>query len=689
MSQFLSSNELFINIKNPPQWNPRKSYYEQDIDVLDFYLEEKRKITEGITIGGYYIHPWLYWHMNFFKTPIPTPDKKGNLFEVMKNPPLDDNFLWIVENYHEAEKQSLGMFLYGCRGSTKTSAEASLITWLNTTKPNGTTSVIGGDEGDLKNLSGLISKGFNNVHPAFFVPQLISNWESKIELGVKEKDGYRLPYSQVSITNANKGTEKSSEKGAGLSPVGFIIDESSKWNPKQILQSALPSFITPYGAKLVHVLAATSGNKVLSKASEEIISNPEAYRLLPMDWQRLERFLEEEYVTWQRSRNEPFSVFFPGQMSYRLPVPKLESNLADHLKMDSEDLKNISINVTDWKAATEFIVNTNNSFKKIEDQEKNRMYFPLELADVFLTESANPFPTAIIDRHIRKLQDEGKTGKDIDIFKTAEGKNKAEFVIKKRAAVSHGGGEADAPIVLFGELPEIPPARHIFVSGLDDYKLDLSDTDSLGAFYVIKRRNLEPNQPCETIAASYVARPYNHRDLHATCEKMIEVWDAECNMESADISFVQHLDLKGKAMKLLTPAFSFATTISNNQSKLNSRYGVYPTTANKAYMFNLLIDFCKEEHVMDIDDEGNQIIKYGVEFIDDIDLLKEMMSFKKGGNFDRITAFMHALALARELDKKGIAPIDRRHDQLRKDQMKSRPKVQRTVFSSNSRRKTF
>jgi hypothetical protein len=287
------------------------------------------------------------------------------------------------------------------------------------------------------------------------------------------------------------------------------------------------------------------------------------------------------------------------------------------------------------------------------------------------------------------LEDEGRTGKDIDIFKDSMGKNKAEFVQKKRAAVRHGGGEADAPIVLFHELPETPPARHIFVSGLDDYKLELSDTDSLGALYIIKRRNLEPNQPCETIAASYVARPYNHRDLHNTCEKMIETWDAECNMESADISFIQHLDLKGKTMKLLVPAFSFQEAISKSPSKLNSRYGIYPTPANKSYMFNLLIDFCKEEHVIDLDDEGNQIIKYGVEFLEDVDLLKEMMRYKKGGNFDRITAFMHALAYARELDKKGIAPIDRRHDQLRKDQMKGKPKTTRTIFSSNSNRRLF
>jgi hypothetical protein len=59
---------------------------------------------------------------------------------------------------------------------------------------------------------------------------------------------------------------------------------------------------------------------------------------------------------------------------------------------------------------------------------------------------------------------------------------------------------------------------------------------------------------------------------------------------------------------------------------------------------------------MGIDEDGNPIVKYGVEFIEDIDLLKEMQNWYKGGNFDRITAFSHALVYARELDKLNVLP---------------------------------
>jgi hypothetical protein len=1010
---FINSNELLINMKEKdvPRWNPKKHFYEQDKSTLDFYLEEKKKITEGLTIGGYYIHPWLYWHLNFFKTPVPIPDGNGSTKEVIMNPPLDDNFLFLIENYQEAQKQNKGLTIFGTRGYAKSTSLSSLITWLNSTKANGTTSIIGGSEQDLKAISKLVQTGFNKVNPAMFIPQLISDWDSNIELGLKEKDGFRLPYSHVSITNANKGTSKSSEKGAGLSPVGFIIDEAlhedsliytkqgkkpikdieigeeiygadgkltkvlSKINPgvvdtwkitlsdgrsvicsdnhkwyvyntikneysvktlsefrdkyfytkkdtrynksiksyiyslpinsaieynkkdvlidpyylglylgdgftgkpvicsldddiidycvsyaeqlnmdysiksldrvkggdfriiniknkkrnqsncitealrfynidniksipdiylessyedrlallqgimdtdgscskkgtiefstsikelsdsfsrlcrglgiafkiqlkktnyikngkkvecklcyrfkiytdlkvfklkrkldnynitdnkkqkaykervtisnieyvgknqvycigvdnanklfitedhivthncgkfefKKILQSALPSFITPHGAKLVPLLSGTSGNKELSQDAKDVLYDPEAFSMITMDWDKLERNVDPEYITWERSKKEKFGTFVPGQMSYRIPVPKIRTTLANHLGIKNKDIDKIRINVTNWKEATKHIQEKNASFKKIEDRDKNRMYYPLETDDVFITDSNNPFPTSVIDAHIRKLEDTGRIGKCVELYKQ-NGLLKQEFSPKKPAGREYTGGEVDAPILVFDEVPQTPPEKFKFVSGLDDYKLEQSDTVSLGAFYVIKRRNLEPNTPCETIVASYVGRPFRHADFHKTGETLIESWNAICMMEAVDVSFKQYLDFKNRSEQLLAPSISFSNSVQNGTTKLNSKFGIYPTAGNKSYMFNMLVDYCKEEHVLGIDDDGNQIIKYGVEFIEDIGLLREMLDWKKGGNFDRITAFMHALAYARELDKLEVRP---------------------------------
>lgn len=1073
MASILSSKEMFINMDKPPIYNPRKSYYDQSRDVLQFFEEEKSKIINGVYIGGYFVHPWLYYHLNFFKTPIPLPNKT----EKIMSPPLDDNIMFVTDNYKQAEEENKGLCLFGTRGFAKAERNdepllytdkvwrpigdaevgdeiygadgkptkilgvypqgkvplyeitlrdgrkvvtcdehlwhvydgqarcyktlplkevmkgyinkkngtesynyyipinkyidfseenlpedpyyiglysdnslvpnlylkgskdqresllqglidsykdnvksksllgkdeveinfykkdlaiqlrdlsnslgvhasileegenwvvtlhisgersshsaivdiqrveddyatcirvdnedklfitrdyivthnstdlASLTSWINTIKANGTSSIVGGSDKDLSAISKLLEQNFVNTHPAFAIPRIKSDWESDIQFGIKEKSGEKLLHSSISITNVNNGSKRKSEAGAGLSPVSYIMDEIGKYECKAVLQSALPSFRTQYGSKLVHLLSGcvcagtkvwnnkgelvniedlkqedgilgfdgnkvtkepitwmkppaekscyristegghtiecsddhpflvrthnslkgvravalvegmqllkpseivddvdteeikslpfkmspngkfeiyegkilsnlvaytitdveyigkklvynltagnthtylangfvtsnTGGNKKLSQDAKDILANPDAFGLIMMNWDRLDSSVPEEAITWDRSKKQTFSVFVPGQMSYRRSTLKKDQKLSEYLGIKSKDLDNINIKVTDWVEATKSIKKEINSLKKEEDRQKVQMYFPLEIDDCFLTESNNPFPVSVINKHIRKLEDSGEVGKDIGLYRDVSN-YKYEFINKKRAEVSHGGGVADAPIILFKEFPDKLPPRGLYVAGLDGYKIDVSDTDSLGSAYVIKRRNQEPNQPCETIVASYTARPEKMRDFNINCEKLFDTWNAECLMESIDLSFKQHLEEKGRENDVLAPAITFSGMLSKKKSKLNSKFGLYPNIGNNQFRFNLLVSFCWEEHTVGIDDEGNKIIKHGVEFLDDIGLLKEMLNWYKGGNFDRITAFSHALVYARELDKKNILPDKR------------------------------
>lgn len=654
--QFSNSTELFVNIKDKPLWDPRKPYYEQSREVLQFFGEERRKITEGVNIGGYKLHPWLYFHINFFITPIPVVNERtGKLDEKLMSPPLDDLMLYVTESYQEAEESNLGLFLFGTRGATKSTILTSLIQWLNTTKENGTTSVMGGSQPDLNQISRLLQTAFDKVHPAFRVPRIRTDWTSEVVFGVKEKNNTPLVHSTLSITNANKGSKKESEKGAGLSPVGWISDESGKYDFLGPYMSALPSFMTQHGAKLVPILSGTGGNAELSQDAKKVLHDPKSYNILPMDYERLERNVPEEYITWERSKKSNFGTFIPGQMSYRLEVKKVDVPLSRFVDGDKKELDKIKVKATDWEKATTLLKDRILNQKDEEKRNKDKMYYPLETADCFLTQSINPFPTKIIDRHIRYLEDEGKTGKDVDLIKDGA-KTSSTFSSKKRADVHHPGGEADAPIIVYGSIPEDRPIKYAHVSGFDGYKIDGSDTDSLGSLYVLKRRNLEPNTPCETIECSYTSRPDKMKDFHRQCETIIETWNAECCMESIDMGLAQYLDMKGKAEALLAPAFTFA---KGGGHSLRSRFGLPPTAGNNEYRFNLLIEYCKEMHTIGIDDDGNEITKYGVEFIDDIDLLKEMMNYYKGGNFDRITAFSHALVYSRQLDLDGVFPMGR------------------------------
>jgi hypothetical protein len=551
------------------------------------------------------------------------------------------------------------------------------------TTSDGVISINGGSAQDLRAISMLLKTAYTKVHPALYLPTLISDWNSMIELGWMEKDKSKIIKSTVTITNIDGGKDSASEKGAGGQPVCFILDEAAKSKFKKMYESALPAFITPSsktGMRLVPILAATAGNEVLSKDAADIATNPAAFRILPMNWEKLERGVDPEYITWKQNHSTKFCTFAPGQMSYRISVPKIETNLGDYLKIEDKNLKSIKFKQTDWPKATAFVKELHVSKNKQEDQIRDKMYFPLSIDDIFSTKGINPFPVAVIKKHIQKLEDDGNIGKNIAIHREGSEVNYT-FSDKKRAAVSHPGGNVDAPVILFGELPKTPPPLWENVAGLDDYKTDTSETDSLGAFYVLKRRFLDANSPMEKIVCCLVTKPDRHVEFHKGMEVVQEATNSICLMENIDVTYLEYLRGRNKAEQLLYPELSYAQSFDANKRSNVQKFGMSPHKWNNTYRMNLMIDAMNEQFEVGIDDDGHSIIKYGVEFVDDVDLLKEMLEYYFGGNFDRITAYSYALVLSRELDKQEIRPIDKKALEKQKEMMKNKQAPRNTPYS--------
>lgn len=680
MSSLIESNELFINIKNPPLYDSMKHFFEQEKSTIEFYLEEERKMRQGVTVGGVFIPPWLYYHINFFKTSIPQEDGS----EPIINPPLRDNEWYFAENLITAEKERKGLALFGSRRFSKSTIESSFIGWTNLMKENGETVVVGGDEKDLNNLSKNLKESFNNIHPAFHLPRIRNDWNKLVTFGLKDKSGEELIYSQINIINANEGKSKSSEKGAGMSPVGFVIDEFGKFPFLEFFEGAMPSFNTEYGWKATPLLAGTGGNKELSQDAMRLLNNPEAWKIIPMNWDTLENKIEDkDMITWKR---KSFGTFIPSQMSYMDGNMKIKSNLADYLKIDDKELKEVKINVTDWKLAKDIMVSERlakgNDKKSLN---KLKMYHPFDPDECFLNRIDNPFNAKAAQSHRSKLIEEGNTGTNVDL-RVTNGKYESEFSDKERAEYPFQGGIHNAPVVLYGTtLPEFIPPYGKFVGGLDPYKQAKATTDSVGVCYILQR-NVDIAYPCEKIVASYASRPDTIDIFNRTCEMLSEAFKAEILMENADQSFIQYLSGRNKAEIILAEGVDLSQSLNPN-SKPSTRFGLYPTERNKDYLIKLVISYCNTLHELGVDDEGNLITKYGVEYIDDIDLLQEIINYKPGANVDRIVAFGHALAWARRMDSLNIIPDSMTEAERQKKRVGRLPVNRRgNKYSANSRR---
>ena len=222
------------------------------------------------------------------------------------------------------------------------------------------------------------------------------------------------------------------------------------------------------------------------------------------------------------------------------------------------------------------------------------------------------------------------------------------------------------------------------ISNCDPYKQDKSNTESLGAFYILKR-HVKINDPfAYKIVASYVSRPGISDDFCRTVEILIEAYGAKCLMENADRMLETYLSRRNKELVLLEDGEKLANKIIRTGSRQNNKLGLSPTVPNQRMLFNTVIQYCWEEVVVGYDDEGNEITQKGIYRIDDIELLDEIIAFGPNVNTDRIIAFGHALLLAKYYDDMGFMP-ESTTQKMNREKREERKKYQMGGFTLRRR----
>ncbi len=548
-------------------------------------------------------------------------------------------------------------------------------------------SVVGFSDSDLSNIGEYCEYGLDHVHPFFRINRTKTDWSSGVTLGKRMSNGVRDVHAIISIANINMGRKTSTQKTAGLTPATAIFDEVGKGPIKKPYTAAMPSYDTPYGWRLSPILAGTGGEVELSRDAQEMFSDPETYNLLVMDWDILNRRAMKG-KTWKERK---WAMFVPGQMANS--GVKRTIGLGDYLgKPDDKKLNKIKIDATDFEASTNKL---NEERKKLSTKDRvaytsHTMFYPFTIDDCFLSSSQNLFPVEYAIKHKNDLLESGQySGMLCDVFLESGNKLGTTKSNKQLAGFPFSGGVIDAPVQIF----EMPQSNRfddfIYVAGQDPYKQAKSDTPSLGSFYIFKRRVGIRDPYAYRIVASYVSRPSSIDQFCRTCEVLQKGYGAICLMENADQMYEQYLNRKSgmPASFFLFAGEAIANKYVKAGSRQNSKLGLYPTPGNQNLLFSCVVDYCWQDFVIGYDDStGLDITVKGIELIDDMALLDEIIQYKPGLNVDRIISFGHALVLARYFDDNNYMPkskIDEMNNARKEDAYKHH-EVYASAFGSVS-----
>lgn len=627
--QSIDYNDWFINQKRVPS---------KDSDEYKaFYAFHKQLCIDGCTMGGVYINPFLYWHLNFWNTEVDTIDERGRINQKYANPYLRDNE-WIITNeIDRAHTEKKGLVILGIRRLAKSVIESSYIGHGATFDENSQNIIAGLNAPDIKLITDKIDKGLNFLPEAWRWQRVEDNWKNQVTLGIKTKAGERIPFSQILIRNLDGGNNE--EAIAGTKPRRLIIDEIGKGNFLRGLQAATPGFTTPFGWGCSPILTGTGGDMQNFMDAKSLMFDVQNFNFLEYNSAKDDQRIHGLFISHK----------------YRMEA-KEDSTLGAYLDQPAEsELHNVKMLVSNEEKADKITNDNLERLKKAGDRLaylKEKMYYPQEVDDIFLNEDTNIFDIEASKRQKARLLAQERTGTPVVLFDDGDGV-KHEFTDK--VPISNfplkNSDNKEAPVVIY-EFPIESPPYGLYVAGIDPYRQGKSAySSSLGSVYIYKRMHAISGEKYQDMfVASYCARPEKKETWEEQARYLIKYYNARALCENDEISFIDYMIAKGDAHYLEKQPDWLKEIVPNTTVRRD--YGIHRSSEKiRDFLHGCLKKYTEEVVHTEKDEDGNikSEIKGMAKIFDPV-LLEEMIQYNESGNFDRIIAAELAIALAMKLD---------------------------------------
>ena len=627
--QSIDYKDWFINQKRIPDKDSQECK-----PFFDFHRE---LCLNGAMMGGTYINPFLYWHLNIWHTEVDIIDSYGRIAQKYANPLLRDNEWLVTNEIDRAQQEKRGLVILGIRRFAKSVLEASYIAWGATFDENSQNIIAGLNAPDIKLITDKIDKGLNFIPEYWRWQRIEDNWKNQVTLGIKTKSGERIPFSSILIRNLDEGNNE--EAIAGTKPRKLIIDEIGKGNFLRGLQAAIPGFTTPYGWGCSPILTGTGGDMKKFMDAKSLMFDVDNFNFLTYNNAKDDKRIHGLFISHK----------------YRMEA-KEDSTLGEYLnEPTSSDLHNVKMLVSNEDKATEITNRDLERLKKAGDRIaylKEKMYYPQEVDDIFLNEDTNIFDIESAKRQKTRLLQQERTGTPVILF---SGENGIEHEFTDKLPISNfplkNSDLKEAPIVIY-EFPIDNPPYGLYVAGVDPYRQGKSAySTSLGSVYIYKRMHeISGEKYQDMFVASYCARPDKKETWEEQARLLIKYYNARALCENDDISFIEYMKAKGDAHYLERQPEWLKEIVPNTTVKRD--YGIHRSAAKVIdYLHTCLKKYMESPIFVEKNDAGEVIREVlGVSKIFDPVLLEEIIQYNDSGNFDRIVAAELAIAQALKMD---------------------------------------